>query len=100
MKECSGGDRMGSCDHIWSSQLFLAGRSGSGIGIELVIREDYVQFGGAEQEAGSDRADVTGQPETIHFHEVLAKAGRPYQHGNAYCELALDPHRAKTLRIH
>src|SRR5436189_52599 len=29
MKEGSGGDGMGSCDHIWSSQLFLAGRSES-----------------------------------------------------------------------
>ena len=78
----------------------LAGRSGRGISIDLVIREHNVQFGGAEQEAGSDGADVTGQPETIHLHEVLAKARRPDQQGNAGRELAVDPHRAKTPRIH
>src|SRR2546423_3566672 len=46
-KGAAWGDGVGSCDHIWSSQLSLARRSGSGISIELVIRQDYVQFGGA-----------------------------------------------------
>ena len=42
---------------------------------------------------------MTWQPETIYLHEVLAKARRPNQQGNAGRELAVDPHYAKALRV-
>ena len=40
------------------------------------------------------------QPETLHFDEFLANAGRPDQYGTAGCELALEPHHAITVGIH
>ena len=66
---------------------------------ELVVREENVHLRRPEQEAGCDGPHVTGQPETLHFDEFLANAGRANQYRTAGCELAFEPHYAITVGI-
>ena len=68
--------------------------------IELVVRKKNIHFSRAKQEAGCDGPHVPWQPETPHFDEFLADAGRAQQYGTAGRELAFEPHHAVTVGIH
>src|SRR4051794_13698231 len=81
----------GHCEHLADRRGWRS--------IELVIGKYDIQLGRSQQETGSDRVYVAGQPEAVDIHIVLADTRSSHQDGKTRRKLPFDAHNAVSLGV-